>query len=192
MTLDQIRIFLAVAERGHVTRGAEALRLTQSAVSASIAALEAQHGVRLFDRVGRGIVLTAEGTAFVPTARALLAQAEITIATDERALSEADLEVNFNPLGTPYPYIGGTDNATINDAYPSQINGLVYSRGNLHFENAPTVRGVVLANNTIYINSTKCTANYDAATINNPPPGFNAVTRTMSLTAGSWRRVINP
>lgn len=76
MTLEQIRIFLAVAEQGHMTRAARSLNLTQSAVSASVAAFEAQHQIRLFDRIGRGIVLTDEGQAFVPTARALLAQAE--------------------------------------------------------------------------------------------------------------------
>ena len=59
MTLEQLRIFLAVAEREHVTRAAEALNLTQSATSAAIAALEARHGTRLFERIGRGIRLTA-------------------------------------------------------------------------------------------------------------------------------------
>ena len=78
MTLDQVRIFLAVAERRHVTRAAEALNLTQSAVSSAIAALENQHGVKLFDRVGRGIVPTEAGITFIDAARSLLAQAETT------------------------------------------------------------------------------------------------------------------
>lgn len=76
MTLDQLRIFLAVAERQHVTRAAQALGLTQSAVSAALAALEATHGVALFDRIGRGIALTEAGVAFMPAARDVLAQAE--------------------------------------------------------------------------------------------------------------------
>lgn len=76
MTLDQLRIFLAVAERRHMTRAAEALGLTQSAVSAAIAALEGAHQLRLFDRVGRGIELSDAGARFVPEARAVLAQAE--------------------------------------------------------------------------------------------------------------------
>ena len=76
MTLEQLRIFLAVAERAHVTRAAEALRMTQSAVSAALRALEARHDVRLFDRVGRGIALTEAGRRFVPAARAVLHQAE--------------------------------------------------------------------------------------------------------------------
>ncbi|MBL3571199.1 LysR family transcriptional regulator [Rhodovulum sulfidophilum] len=76
MTLEQIRIFLAVAERQHVTRAAEALNLTQSAVSSAVAALEARHRVRLFDRVGRRIALTEAGRRFMDTARALLAESE--------------------------------------------------------------------------------------------------------------------
>lgn len=76
MTLDQLRIFLAVAERCHVTQAAQALNLTQSAVSAAISALEAQHGIKLFDRIGRGIALTEEGRLFLPQARRVLAEAE--------------------------------------------------------------------------------------------------------------------
>lgn len=75
MTLDQLRIFVAVAERLHVTRAAEHLGLTQSAVSAAVAALETRTGVQLFDRVGRGIVLTAEGTTFLGEARRVLQSA---------------------------------------------------------------------------------------------------------------------
>lgn len=84
MTLEQLRIFVAVAEREHVTRAAEALRLTQSAVSAAIAALEAHYGVSLFDRVGRRIELNADGRVFLGEAKAVLARA----AAAELALSE--------------------------------------------------------------------------------------------------------
>lgn len=75
MTLEQLRIFVAVAERGHVTRAARDLNLTQSAVSASISALEDRHRVRLFHRVGRGVELSPDGAAFLGEARAVLAQA---------------------------------------------------------------------------------------------------------------------
>lgn len=84
MTLEQLRIFVAVAERLHMTRAAEALHLTQSAVSAAVQALETRHGTRLFDRVGRGLALNAAGTAFLPEARAVLARAEAA----ERLLDE--------------------------------------------------------------------------------------------------------
>jgi DNA-binding transcriptional LysR family regulator len=76
MTLDQLRIFVAVAERQHVTRAAEALNMAQSAASASIVALEGRHGAKLFHRVGRGIELTEAGALFLPEACAVLARAE--------------------------------------------------------------------------------------------------------------------
>ncbi len=76
MTLEQLRIFIAVAEREHVTRAAEALNLTQSAVSSAIAALEQRHAAVLFHRIGRGIELTAAGRLFLEEARAVLDRAE--------------------------------------------------------------------------------------------------------------------
>jgi len=76
MTLEQLRVFVAVAERQHVTRAAEALNISQSAASACIAALEGRHGAKLFHRVGRGTELTGAGTLFLAEARAVLARAE--------------------------------------------------------------------------------------------------------------------
>jgi len=76
MTLEQLHVFVAVAERQHVTRAAEALNIAQSAVSASIAALEGRHGAKLFHRVGRRIELTEAGALFLVEARAVLARAE--------------------------------------------------------------------------------------------------------------------
>lgn len=75
MTLEQLRIFAAVADKQHVTQAAQELNLTQSATSAAIAALEGRYGVKLFDRVGRGIVLTHMGRTFLGEARAVLARA---------------------------------------------------------------------------------------------------------------------
>lgn len=74
MTLDQLRIFVTVAELQHVTRAAERLNMTQSSVSSAISTMEARHQIVLFDRVGRRIELTAEGAQFLVHARAVLAQ----------------------------------------------------------------------------------------------------------------------
>lgn len=84
MTLEQLRIFVAVAEREHMTAAARQLNVTQSAASAAIAALEARHGVHLFDRVGRGIALTDTGRVFLEEARGVLARA----AAAEQALDD--------------------------------------------------------------------------------------------------------
>jgi len=75
MTLEQLRIFLEVAGLQHVTHAAQALNMTQSAVSAAVQALEQRHGVTLFDRVGRGIALTDAGRRFIPHAQAVLRRA---------------------------------------------------------------------------------------------------------------------
>ena len=84
MTLDQLRVFVAVAERCHVTRAAEALNMAQSAVSAAVSTLEGRHGAKLFHRVGRNIELTEAGTLFLGEARAVLARADAA----ERVLAE--------------------------------------------------------------------------------------------------------
>ena len=76
MTLEQLRIFVSVAERGHVTEGARALNLAQSAASHAIASLEARHDVLLFDRVGRRIALTEAGAALLVEARRILAEVQ--------------------------------------------------------------------------------------------------------------------
>lgn len=84
MTLEQLRVFVAVAEREHVTRAAVELNLTQSATSAAIAALETRYAIKLFHRIGRRIELTQAGRLFLIEARAVLARA----ATAETVLAD--------------------------------------------------------------------------------------------------------
>ena len=72
MTLEQLTVFVAVAAREHLTRGAADVGLTPSAASAAVKALEGHFDVPLFSRVGRGIELTRAGRAFLPEARAIL------------------------------------------------------------------------------------------------------------------------
>lgn len=84
MTLDQLRIFIAVAEREHLTRAAEALNLTPSAVSAAIHALESRYGVHLFHRIGRRIELSQTGRLFLLEAKATQRSARLA----ELALTE--------------------------------------------------------------------------------------------------------
>ncbi len=84
MTLDQLRVFVAVAEREHLTEGARMLNLTPSAATAAIQALEGRHGTKLFHRVGRRLELTDGGRAFLVEARDVLSAAKAaTIALEE-------------------------------------------------------------------------------------------------------------
>ncbi|MET0682348.1 MAG: LysR family transcriptional regulator [Casimicrobiaceae bacterium] len=61
MDLNQLRTFVTVAEFGHLTRAAEALHLSQPAVSGHIKALEERFGVTLFERSSSGMALTPSG-----------------------------------------------------------------------------------------------------------------------------------
>ena len=72
LTLDQIRMFVTVAEAGSFRSGASRLLRAQSAVSHAIANLENQLGVALFDRSGHRPVLTVAGLALLEDARAVL------------------------------------------------------------------------------------------------------------------------
>ena len=72
MTLNQLKIFLKIAEVGSVTKAADLLGMTQSAASASIASLENIYQVKLFKRVGRSITLSDEGKRFLPEAQSVI------------------------------------------------------------------------------------------------------------------------
>jgi DNA-binding transcriptional LysR family regulator len=74
--LRQLRFFVTVAELMNVSRAAEALNISQSALSRQLQALEEEIGLRLFDRVGKRLVLTAEGEEMLPRVAGLVEQAE--------------------------------------------------------------------------------------------------------------------
>lgn len=74
-TLRQLEVFLAVARVESVSRAAEALFMSQSAVSGALADLERQFDVRLFDRVGKRLQLSELGRSLRARAEAVLDQA---------------------------------------------------------------------------------------------------------------------
>lgn len=104
LTFEQLQIFVAVAEREHLTRAADAIALTPSAVSAAIRNLEGFYRVELFHRIGRRIELTPEGRAFLPEAKAVLARvraAELMLA-EMGGLTRGSLSVHASQTIASY------------------------------------------------------------------------------------------
>ncbi len=73
---DKLRVFHAAAEAGSFTHAAETLRLSQSAISRQVSALEHDVGVPLFHRHARGLVLTEQGEMLFRTAHDVLMKLE--------------------------------------------------------------------------------------------------------------------
>ncbi|AUT71283.1 LysR family transcriptional regulator [Paraburkholderia hospita] len=72
VSLDQLRTFIAAVDEGSFSAAGRSLRRTQSVVSQTLANLEAQTGIQLFDRSGRYPRLTAGGAALVNEARSVM------------------------------------------------------------------------------------------------------------------------
>jgi DNA-binding transcriptional LysR family regulator len=93
MTFTQLRTFALVAELGSLRAAAEALGVTEPAVSAAVAALRADLGDPLFRRTGAGIVLTPGGRALAGRARELVRLADRTRREVAHASSAGRLRV---------------------------------------------------------------------------------------------------
>src|SRR5579864_9449360 len=76
VTLDQLRTFIAAVEQGSFSAAARKLRRAQSVVSQTLANLEGQLGVSLFDRSARYPRLTDQGRTLVPEARSVVDQVD--------------------------------------------------------------------------------------------------------------------
>jgi DNA-binding transcriptional LysR family regulator len=79
--LRHLRYFVTIAEERSFTRASERLWVAQPALSTQIKRLEAELGVRLFERHSRGVTLTREGALFLERARAAIAAAAAAAAT---------------------------------------------------------------------------------------------------------------
>lgn len=104
MTLRQLELFVAVAETGSFSRGAELVSLTQSTVSQHVAALEGEYAARLLDRTTRGIFPTAAGQVLLQHARRVLAERDILeeAMTNLHGLQKATLSLGASNIPANY------------------------------------------------------------------------------------------
>src|SRR3979490_2862313 len=88
VSLDQLRTFIAAADEGSFSAGGRRLRRAQSVVSQTLANLETQLGVKLFDRSSRSPLRTTQGLAILAEARAVVNRMDVFKAR-AKALSES-------------------------------------------------------------------------------------------------------
>jgi len=102
--LRHIRYMLAVAEHRNFTRAADALHVSQPALSQQIKQLEETLGVQLFDRTGRTVRLTDMGSVYIEYARRALVDLEAgrRAILDVRDLSHGELRLAMTPTFTEY------------------------------------------------------------------------------------------
>ena len=87
MELRHLRYFVGVGEEQHFGRAAERLHIAQPALSRQIQDLEKEIGFRLFERLPRGVKLSAAGKLFLADARRILAEVQEATQRAERVAS---------------------------------------------------------------------------------------------------------
>lgn len=100
-----MRTFLAVEHAGSIKGAAAELMVTQPSVSAGLAALEKEVGVRLAERRGRGVALSPAGVAFAPYAAGVLAALEEGRAAASLAMDPERQELRIAAVNTAGEYI---------------------------------------------------------------------------------------
>ena len=124
MNLQQIEYFLESVRGGSFSAAAESLHLAQPSVSEQVRRLEAELGVALFQRVGRGLVLTEAGKTLRPHAEAVLAsvlEARDAVVARARA-RRRDRELRHFRDGRPDPRLG-SDRRVPGAATPTRASG---------------------------------------------------------------------
>lgn len=105
MELHQLRYFVAVAEAGSMTLAARRCHVAQPSLSQQIRKLEETLGVTLFDRLGRGVVMTDAGRALLPRARRILAEVRETGENLRAEVSQGGGRLVIGAIPTIAPYL---------------------------------------------------------------------------------------
>lgn len=105
LDVEAVQAFLLVADLRSFTRAAEAMDTTQSAVSLKIKRLEAGLDRRLLERTPRQVRLSAEGTAFLQPARALVAAHQVAVGSFSVEQRRLVVGVSHHVVGAELPML---------------------------------------------------------------------------------------
>jgi LysR family transcriptional regulator, nitrogen assimilation regulatory protein len=151
MDLRQLRYFTAVAERHSFNGASEALHIAQSALSRHIAALEEEVGGPLFERLARGVSLTAAGELLLQRAKLILSQVQD---------AQSELLAHHGEL-----------RGTVRLAAPSSLSQRLYAPLVNHFlELYPKVELQLSEGTTQAVISRLAEGSLDIGLVTNPPP----------------------
>lgn len=130
MEIHQLRYFAAAADAANISRAAERCGVSQPTLSQQLGRLEESLGVRLFDRVGRGVVLTDAGRALLPRARRVLAEVRDAELNLKRETEQGAGTLHVGAIPTMAPYLlppalkrvlGAAEEVLLREAFTGQL-----------------------------------------------------------------------
>jgi len=100
MTINQLRYFIEIAEKGNMNRAAEALFISQPSLSAAIKKLEEELKIELFERRGHHIALNHSGRMFLEHAKKMLAEYDLAIKHMEQLAKDQNIYINIGCISS--------------------------------------------------------------------------------------------
>jgi DNA-binding transcriptional LysR family regulator len=100
ISLRQLEVFVSIIQNNNVTRASKYLKLSQSAVSMALSELEKQLGERLFDRVGKRLILNESGKILLPKAIEIISRIKEVKILFKEGINELSGELKIGASAT--------------------------------------------------------------------------------------------
>ncbi len=101
MTLQQLKYAITISETGSLNKAAETLYISQPSLTTAIRELEKEIGIRIFNRSGRGVTLTNDGTEFILYARQVYGQYNLLV---EKYSPDSSIKKKFGVSSQHYSF----------------------------------------------------------------------------------------
>lgn len=105
LSLRDFEYVVAVAQQGSFVRAAEACNVAQPSLSVQVSKLEARLGVQLFERTGRGVIITERGRPLIEQMRKVLIEAEAMFAMADNSPEPFGGTLRLSAISTLGPYL---------------------------------------------------------------------------------------